>query len=230
MDLIKSGIKGLDELLNGGIQRNTSLLISGVPGAGKTIFALHFIYAGAQLNESSLFITSEQKEESVYEYAKTLGFDFKKYDNNITVVHQPVIGRVISFGNIIDIIKQKKIKRVALDSLTFFSYANTTDINFRKEVLDFLTRMKENGVTVIATAEREIGSIDNLSFKAEDFLFESIILLLKIRKGSNFERCMTIQKARAQEHMTGIYPFTIRKTGIEIYPQQIPFSLNEPGE
>ena len=230
MELIKSGIDGLDEILNGGMRKNSSLLISGVPGVGKTIFALQFIYAGARLGESGLFVSCEEKEDSVYNYAKSISMDFDRYKDKINLLHTPIIGKVMSFGSIIDVIKQKKIKRVVLDSLTFFSYADLDQVSFRKEVSEFLSVMKANGVTVMVTSEREIGDIDNVTFKPEDFLFEGLILLFKIRKGSNFERCVTIQKMRGQDHMTGIYPFTIGKNGIEIYPKQFPFSLVEKSE
>lgn len=227
MDLIKSGIAGLDELLKGGIKKNSSILLSGVPGSGKTIFAMQFIYQGARLNEPGLFITCEEREDLIIEYAKNLGFDFEKYKDKLFVVYHSTAGRVATFGDIIDIIKKNKIKRVVLDSLTFFSYIVQDSISFRKEVLEFLSNMRENNVTFLATSERSIGSIDKVRFKPEDFLFEGLLLLFKIRKGSDFERCISVQKMRRQEHMTGIYPFKIGKNGIEIYPKQIPFSLTE---
>ncbi|HFF3355964.1 ATPase domain-containing protein [Legionella pneumophila] len=38
----KTGIKGLDDILNGGYLKNKPTLLKGSPGTGKTIFTLFF--------------------------------------------------------------------------------------------------------------------------------------------------------------------------------------------
>ena len=48
VEKIKTGIEGLDKVLKGGLRRNSSMLITGAPGTGKTIMALQFIYYGAK--------------------------------------------------------------------------------------------------------------------------------------------------------------------------------------
>jgi KaiC/GvpD/RAD55 family RecA-like ATPase len=43
IELTKTGIEGMDEILNGGIVENSTTLVSGNPGAGKSLFCLQFI-------------------------------------------------------------------------------------------------------------------------------------------------------------------------------------------
>ena len=38
---IKTGINGLDELIEGGFPEKSTILVSGTPGTGKTLFCLH---------------------------------------------------------------------------------------------------------------------------------------------------------------------------------------------
>ncbi|MFA0735466.1 MAG: hypothetical protein OGMRLDGQ_001966, partial [Candidatus Fervidibacter sp.] len=44
---ITTGIPGLDIVLDGGLVEGATVLVQGLPGAGKTTFGLQFIYHGA---------------------------------------------------------------------------------------------------------------------------------------------------------------------------------------
>ncbi len=61
MDRVKTGIKGLDDMLGGGFLTKTANLVEGAPGTGKTTLGMQFIYNGiVQENEPSLIITFEE--------------------------------------------------------------------------------------------------------------------------------------------------------------------------
>jgi circadian clock protein KaiC len=56
-DLVKSGIKGLDEILFGGIPRGNIILVAGTAGTGKTTLGVEFVYRGArQFNEPGVIV------------------------------------------------------------------------------------------------------------------------------------------------------------------------------
>nr|MBI4156962.1 AAA family ATPase [Candidatus Woesearchaeota archaeon] len=231
MNLIKTGVPGLDELLKGGLKKNTSVLIEGDPGTGKTIFALQFILEGAKNNEPGLYISNEEDINTIKEYAKEIDLNFDIYEKKklVTFIQQPLKSRkIMSIAAPLFLIKQNNIKRVVLDSLTLFKYIHTAgEMDYRKEVLFFLENMRSQGVTLLATAEAKRPDIDNISYNHEDFLFEGLIRICKIRKGNTYERCIFISKMRGQEHSLDIYPITIGKGGIKVYPNEIPFSLLE---
>ncbi|MEM0353260.1 MAG: ATPase domain-containing protein, partial [Archaeoglobaceae archaeon] len=48
---LKTGIPGMDEILNGGIPERNVVLLSGGPGTGKTIFGQQFLWYGLQSGE-----------------------------------------------------------------------------------------------------------------------------------------------------------------------------------
>src|ERR1044072_577749 len=61
---VKTGIAGLDRILNGGLPRNRLYLVQGEPGTGKTTLGMRFILEGVSRGEAGLYITlSESKEE-----------------------------------------------------------------------------------------------------------------------------------------------------------------------
>ena len=233
MEKISTGIEGLDQILHGGIGATRSVLVTGVPGTGKTLLGMHFILQGAEASEPGLFITYEECESSILQSAQSFGFKLEDHlkSGMITLVNQDVTTKIMTFKNLIDTIKQRRIKRVFLDSITLFEYTNSpSNKDTRREILEFIKTMKSLGVTLMGTSEKQTDHLDGLVYSQEDFLFEGLIVLTKIRKGATFERCITVTKMRGQEHLLGIYPFIINPQGMFVYPQQIPFSLIEKGD
>jgi len=236
-ELIKTGVPGLDQVLKGGLRRNSSILITGAPGTGKTILALQFVYYGAKdCNENGIFISTEESLEVLDQSAKNLGMDIKSMvdKRKIFFVQKPIAtlkGGLSSIKGLVDAIKKNNVKRVALDSLIFFEYLyprfDGNKMEFRRQVLLFIQEMKKAGVTFLVVSERSVTDFDRLTYDMMDFVFEGIILLSRIRKGSYFERVLTVAKVRGQDHSLDVYPVTIGHDGLKILVDQTPFSLVE---
>ncbi|WP_307085147.1 ATPase domain-containing protein [Sphingomonas faeni] len=62
--LARTGIDGLDDILNGGLTPDRMYLIEGTPGTGKTTLGLGFLLAGASVGEAGLYITLAETEVS----------------------------------------------------------------------------------------------------------------------------------------------------------------------
>lgn len=201
--------------------------MTGAPGTGKTLFALHFLIEGVKNKEPCLYITSEETADSLRNTAKAIGVDLSKYKNFI-IYEQDVSSKILSLEKPLAIMKNKKVKRVVLDSLTLFEYVyHESDMDFRKGILNFIKRVKESGVTMLATSERLTTDIDKMRYLPQDFIFEGLVTVTRVRKSASFERVVTIEKMRGKDHTLNIMPFTISKTGITVLNSEIPFSLLE---
>ena len=229
--MLKTGIPGLDKVLQGGLLKQRFVVVSGVPGTGKTLFGMQFLLEGMKSGEKGLMICTEESPATVKQYAKGLNIDLDGYEEKkqLFFVRQEVSEKkLISLAAPLELIRKEKIQRVVLDSLTLFKYMHTAGpMDFRKELLSFLNIMRDAGVTLIVTAERKKASLDELAYNEYDFLFDGIIVLTRIRKGASFERCLTIQKMRGQAHAMDVFPYKIGPGGIVVYPDQPPFSLVE---
>ena len=76
---VTSGIKGLDPWIEGGFPKGRSILVTGEPGTGKTIFALQFLAEGLARGEKGVFVTADEGPLDVLEQAASLGWDFERY-------------------------------------------------------------------------------------------------------------------------------------------------------
>ena len=74
-----TGIKGLDEITEGGIPAGRPTLICGGPGCGKTLMSIEFIVRGAtEFNEPGVIMAFEEKAEELELNVASLGFDLKQ--------------------------------------------------------------------------------------------------------------------------------------------------------
>src|ERR1700693_2807874 len=77
--VIKTGIKGLDSILLGGIPRTNVILVQGVTGSGKTLMGMEFIYRGiTQFNEPGLIVVFETNPDKLIRDAAGFGWNLEE--------------------------------------------------------------------------------------------------------------------------------------------------------
>jgi KaiC/GvpD/RAD55 family RecA-like ATPase len=119
MKRIKTGIEGLDNLIEGGLPENTVTLVSGPPGSGKTIFCFHFLSKGLGSGERCLFLTLDNKAEKLIIQAQKLGFDFQSaMENGILKFVFLDINKKFVYDVMTKEILSGEYDRIVLDSIT----------------------------------------------------------------------------------------------------------------
>ena len=80
MDRAPTGIKGLDELIEGGLPRGTWTLISGENGTGKTVISMQFIWHGLGVGQSCIYELADQPVENLQVYFRSFGWDLSPFE------------------------------------------------------------------------------------------------------------------------------------------------------
>ncbi len=76
---VPTGIVGLDPILQGGLPKGRSILVTGEPGTGKTILGLQFLYRGLKAGERGVLVTADEAPMDLIEQAASLGWNLEPY-------------------------------------------------------------------------------------------------------------------------------------------------------
>ncbi len=145
-DRTKTGIKGFDELIEGGFPRGSTILLTGTPGTGKTIFSLEYLYNGVtEFKEKGLYVSFGQPVESLKEQALQFGWDLEPLINEgmLEIKHMPIKNLdFAALDELINNVSENKIKRLVVDSISSLAI-NAPVYNYVKDMA-LVDIMKKN--------------------------------------------------------------------------------------
>jgi circadian clock protein KaiC len=222
-----TGIPGFDKLCSGGFVRNSTNVLLGGPGAGKTTFLLQFLYNGViDYKENGLYISFEPEIEDLYKDAANFGWDFKKLDASgkcKIIKLSPKSGIVEIKEEIEKMINKKDIQRVCIDPVSLLAMNMEKERDVRELIFDLASTLKKLNVTTLLADEtiNEPGSISNAGINDADsaaikFLSDSIIDLYSMGIGGTSDRALRIEKMRRTSHVRGPVAFQMNDKGIKV--------------
>ncbi len=224
-----TGIKGLDEITDGGLPQGRPTLICGGTGCGKTLLAMEFLVRGAtQFNEPGVFMSFEEKSEELTKNFASLGFDLNELidQNQLIIDHVHLDPSEIEEAGDYDLegllirigyaIHSLGAKRVVLDTIEalFSGFANEAIL--RSELRRLFRFLKDQGVTAIITGEQ--GESTFTRFGLEEYVADCVIFLNHMVNKQIATRRMRIVKYRGSAHGTNEYPFLIDEQGFSVMP------------
>ncbi|WP_407355961.1 RAD55 family ATPase [Methanolobus sp. WCC5] len=91
MERMPTGIANLDKKISGGYPKGKGILITGVPGAGKTIFGLHFLHKSCMDGQKCVMVATEETPEDLLEQASMLGLGLESFiDKGLLQIKQVI--------------------------------------------------------------------------------------------------------------------------------------------
>jgi len=237
---VKTGVGGLDELIEGGLPEHSITLVSGSPGAGKSIMCFQFINEGINNGEKGLYLTLDKREDGVLLQAKKLGFDFQHaIETGMATFRYLDINKKFVYETMSNEILSGKYKRIVLDSITplsemplFFSnpqsqnaaeysyidtgqqISNLTGPAQRKHILYIMNALESSEATAIVTSELPVGSPNLSRDGISEYLADGVILLNA--DPTMDRRKLSIFKMRNTHHTLKPQDFQIAQSGITI--------------
>ncbi|KYC44308.1 MAG: circadian clock protein KaiC [Candidatus Methanofastidiosum methylothiophilum] len=241
-DRVKTGIKGLDELIGGGLPRSSSILLSGEAGTGKTIFSLQYIYTGAKdYGESGIYLTFEEKPEELRKEALQFGWDLKKYEKEKKIVILDAASLRVGvpteesfyvksdadiralLSKLYEIAADIDAKRIVIDSIPAFFFSEEPD-KMRDDIYMLGRVLAETKATSLLITEI-VNSKGYSRFGFEEFIARGVITMHLVEgektmpRMAEYKRSIFVRKMRETNHKIKQYPFSITKEGIVVYPQ-----------
>jgi KaiC domain protein len=225
MDRVKTGIDGLDEMLEGGLPRSQAVAVMGSFGTGKTTFGLQFVQQGLKQGEKGIFISLEEDQESILSAARAFGWELAPFieQKKLAIVKleptdaKTTITRIRS--ELPDFIKSFGASRIVLDSVSLLNLLFEADHEKRSNLFNLIQMIKKTGATCLMTAEVN----DNNPNASRDGLVEyAVDGVIALRYEENKERgevqlTVRVMKMRRISHSRRVKPYAITAKGIEVH-------------
>ena len=223
-----SGIRGLDEITEGGLPKGRPTLICGSAGCGKTLFAMQFLVHGAEIGEPGVFVSFEETQEELEQNFRSLGLDLKSLEKQGKFLVEYIYlerseieetGEFDLEGLFIRLayaIEKIGAKRIVLDTLEALFAGLPNEFILRAELRRLFGWLKTNGLTAIITGETGEKSLTR--YGLEEYVADCVIKLDNPVTDKISTRNLRIIKYRGSSHGSNEYPFLIDANGISVLP------------
>jgi|AntRauMinimDraft_3_1070383.scaffolds.fasta_scaffold00013_33 KaiC/GvpD/RAD55 family RecA-like ATPase len=217
---LKTGVKGLDKILNGGIPEKNLTLVSGGPGSGKTTIGLQFLLEGIRNGETGVYVNLDERKEKIIRNAELFGWDLEEHEENknLHFVRPNIFDFKKAKKQIDKIASRFDADRIVIDSLSVLASTVNSESKMRRGIMELNQRFNRLDATTLSISEVEGDSISK--YGVEEYAVDGIIRLYFKRQGSNFQRGLAVKKMRGSNHSKTLHPIEIGKKGVTAYPDQ----------
>jgi circadian clock protein KaiC len=235
VERVPTGISGVDRLIEGGFPKGRSILITGEPGTGKTIFALQFLIEGLTRGEKGIYVAADESPADILEQAASLGWDLEKpiekkelailnagtYLSSLpgtgkerhVDVHK-AIGDLAGFAN------KLEAKRLVLDPAGPFVLIRDTTTRIQDQTRLLIKLLRTTMPTTnILTSYAVPRTGEQTLHGVEEYLVAGAIVLEMIWKEGQLARSLVIEKMRCTNVKPAQHDFDIvKEQGIILQP------------
>ena len=224
---LPTGVRGLDDILGGGIPEFSFNIIAGTPGCGKTTLAHQIVFANATAKKPALYFT-------------VLGepaMKMLRYQQQFSFFDESKLGKAIRFINLSDVVLEKDLNAVLDEIIKQVTAANPGIVvvdSFRTvvrtksggaselEMQSFIQRLAQFltswEATTFLVGEYDPAEIrDNPLFTIADSLF----WLSQVVERNSVVRKLQIMKLRGQDSVPGLHTIRISADGLQAFSRTL---------
>jgi len=217
---VSTGVPNFDKLVEGGFEKNSSNLLVGTSGAGKTIFGTQFLIEGIKNKEKCLYVSFEEKKTDFYKNMLSLGINLEQLEKQkqfffLEYTPQKVKAMLEEGGGSIEAtVLTEKISRVVIDSISSFLLLFEKELEKKESILSLMTLLKGWECTTLLISEED--PQERADSKMLDLEMDAIILLYLLKVKNQRARSIEILKMRGTNHSQKMYSIKIDKKGISV--------------
>lgn len=195
IERVKSGVNGLDSFMEGGFPKSSNIVLSGLPGTGKTLFGMAFIAEGCRNNEKCLYITVEQTPDAIIKQANQFNWNFSQWQDqgNLKIVHfdfmKPINKKMVE--NILQDVENDSYNRVVIDSISAIAHSPLPVSYY--EFLELLEKTTQNGITTLCITQKDEKEPTN---KMLGYIGDGLVSFDRKILGDTSSRTIEIEKLR----------------------------------
>jgi circadian clock protein KaiC len=219
-----TGIRGFDEITDGGIPRGRTTLVLGGPGCGKTVFALQTLVAGVKSSEAGIFVAFEETVPQIQANASGFGWKLdalpaKKLfflDARLSpeIVHTGEFDLTGMLSVLRDKAREINAKCIVFDGIDVLLGLLDDPIAERRELYRIRDWLAETGLTGIIT--QKAGAVEDQRYAFLQFMVDcAIVLRHEVMNGSAF-RNLRVMKYRGSGFSGDEFPISLTAEGLQL--------------
>jgi circadian clock protein KaiC len=232
IDVLSTGVPGLDDILHGGLARGGLYALEGDTGAGKTTLCLQFLMAGVRNGEHSLFVTLSESSPELRTMARSHGWTLEGVeileliapeksldpDRQYTMFHPSEVELTETTRAIIEAVERIKPARVVLDSVGELRMLAQSPLRYRRQIIALKQFLSGKGITVVM--------VDDPRSEVADLAIASIATgIITLDRDATeygaFRRRLQVLKMRGRQVREGYHDLRIVRGGLEVYPRLV---------
>lgn len=219
-ETLSSGVKELDLLMSGGVEKGTISLITGPTGVGKTNLGTQFIKQAASRNERSTIYTFEESIDLILRRSSMINIPIEKMINNGTLKIMAIDPFTYSPDEFSQIVRrdveENDTRIVMIDSIGGYSLA-VREENALERLHSLMVYLQNMGVTGLLTNETSniTGEFEATNMQAS-YLADNIIFLRYIEMEGELQKTIGVLKKRLSDFDRTIHEFQITSEGIKV--------------
>jgi circadian clock protein KaiC len=215
---LTSDLPGLDELLGGGIDRGSSVVVLGPAGSGKSLLTLHFAQAAVKRGEKVALLVFDEELGLLFDRAKSMSIDLKAMQEAGNLFIEQVDAAELSPGEFAHRVRNRvaaeQVKTVVIDSLNGYQAAMPDENELLLHVHELLQYLNRQGATTFVTVAQH-GLVGDMKSPVDiTYLADSVILLRYFEATGRVRRAVSVIKKRSGRHEDTIREYKIGPTGI----------------
>ena len=220
---LSSGIKPLDELLGGGLERGTSTLVVGAAGTGKSTLASQFVAAAAKRGERCAMFIFDESRKTLLTRAHGLGIPLQQAVETGRVSIRQIDPAELTPGELAHTIRSEvedhDARIVVIDSLNGYLNAMPGEKYLTVHLHELLMYLGDRGVaTLLIGAHQGMIGTQMVTPVDASYLADAVILLRYFESRGEVRQAISVMKKRGGEHERTIRDFALQGGGIQVGP------------
>lgn len=221
---VPTGVSGLDEMLGGGFPKGHVVLITGLPGTGKTCLGLQFLLEGARREEKGVFLSLEEDAPQLLESGRQFGWpvdevvksgmlkvvrlDPKETRQSLHRIQGELGHELASLG----------AQRIVVDSVSLLNMLSDDEPSRRTTLFALAGACRASGATTVLTAEADPLHAEVSRDGLSEYVADGVIILgyRTAMDGHRVGLALRILKMRRTPHARTVQPYAIGANGLSV--------------
>jgi len=220
-EMIPSGVRTLDSLLGGGIERGTSTLLMGPPGCGKSTIAMQYAVAAAERGDHAVAFAFDETKAALLARSTGLGLRIVEGTGAGQVMIRQIDPVEISPGEFAHVVRasveEHDARVVVIDSLNGYLNAMPHSNYLTAQLHELLSYLNNRGVaTFIVVAQSGMMGSNMTSPVDASYLADSVVMLRYFEHGGRIKKAISMLKKRTGAHEESIREMWFDEAGIHL--------------